>query len=76
MDFGRDGAVRLDNAKSLWRWDWIKKEEVSRATLDTGDGVLLYPRNRPLDPDVTSLPSAKIADAAVSRLWISITIVN
>lgn len=75
LDFGRDGAVRLDNAKGLWRWDWIKREEVSRETLQTGDGVLLYPRNRSLDPDVTSL-SAKIADAAVSRLWMSITIMN
>lgn len=66
LDIGRDGAARLDNAKGLWGWDWIKRIESSGSMIQTGEGVLLYPRNRSLDPEVTSLPPTKIANAAVS----------
>jgi hypothetical protein len=72
LDFGREGAVRLDNAKGLWQWDWIKTENGSRNVLEIGQNVLLYPRNRSIDPEVASLPSAKLADAAVSFITRSI----
>lgn len=68
LDFGRDGAVRLDNPKGLWGWDWIKREETSGSVVQTGEGVLLYPRNRSLDPEVASLPPTKIANSAVSSI--------
>lgn len=66
LDFGREGAVRLDNTKGVWKWDWIKNQESSGSVVETGEGAVLYPRNRSLEPEVASLPPTKIANAAVS----------
>lgn len=66
LDFGREGAVRLDNTKGLWAWDWIKREGGPGSALQSGEGVLLYPRNRSTEPEVSLLPPTKIANAAVS----------
>lgn len=66
LDFGREGAAKLDNSKGLWKWDWIKKQENSGKVIKTSEGVVLHPRNRSLEPELNSLPATKKANAAVS----------
>ena len=68
LDFGRDGGARLRKDRDTWKWEWIKQETALHDTqiLRTSKPVLQYPPNRSADPDIQSLPTGKLAEAAVS----------
>ena len=69
LDFGREGGVRLESGKGGWKWTWVNQKG-NEDSLIAAEGVLLYPGCRNEDVNLDDVPASKIADSAVSLLFI------
>ena len=69
LDFGREGGVRLESGKGGWKWTWVNQKG-NEDSLIAAEGVLLYPGCRNEDVNLDDVPASKIADSAVSPLFI------
>jgi hypothetical protein len=67
LDFGREGAVKLDSGNGGWKWTWLNQKG-KEDLLTSIEGVLLYPACRTPDVDLEDIPASKVADSAVSLL--------